>query len=231
MSDPSLNPAPAPTLLTPTPEPAPTPPPAPAATTSPNPPPTPAPKADGTSPEKSLLNKEEPTAPQGAPEKYEAFKAPEGYEFDPATLGDAQSLFKTLNLSQDQAQKLMDLYAANSQKSADGLVEFWKAEQQRWVNEVTTDPQLGPRLAEITTNFSRAVDSVLGPQLGVEFKKAMDYTGVGNHPAFIRGMDKFVKLLSEGGHVQGKNPAPVRNEARPASAAAAMYPSLPSSQG
>lgn len=228
MSDPSLNPAPAPPPPTPTPAPAPTPTPAPVATTPPSP--VPAPTVDGTSlpPEKSLLNQEEPTAPTGAPDKYD-LKPPEGFDLDADVLGEATTLFKGMNLSNDHAQKLVDFYSKNVQQAMDAPVEFWKSEQQKWVNEIKADPELGGRLDEVRTTVSRAVDSVLGPQLGVDFKKAMDYTGAGNNPAFIRGLYKMSQLLSEGVHVQGKNPAPVRNEARPASAAAAMYPDLPSS--
>src|SRR6266850_2111484 len=48
---------------------------------------------------------------EGAPEKYADFKVPDGFKFDPTALTEAQATFKELNLTKDQAQKLVDTYA------------------------------------------------------------------------------------------------------------------------
>ena len=46
---------------------------------------------------------------EAAPEKYEDFKLPEGMEVNTDLLDKATPVFKELNLTQDQAQKMVDL--------------------------------------------------------------------------------------------------------------------------
>ena len=48
----------------------------------------------------------------GAPEKYEAFKVPDGVQVDEAALKEFEPMARGLNLSQEQAQQLVDFYAA-----------------------------------------------------------------------------------------------------------------------
>src|SRR5262245_66464568 len=64
----------------------------------------------------SLLNKDrEKDTPSGAPEKYEAFKVPEGHEINEDTAKEVGALFKELNLTQGQGQKLVDYWVKNNQ--------------------------------------------------------------------------------------------------------------------
>jgi len=63
--------------------------------------------ADGGSDEdKGEENK--PDKPEGAPEKYEAFKVPEGVTIDETAATEFGALAKELNLTQENAQKLVD---------------------------------------------------------------------------------------------------------------------------
>jgi len=186
-------------------------------------------------PEGKTLLTEKDTAPTGAPEKYEDFKAPDGWadkgwELDKEILTEASPLFKELNLSQDQAQKLVDFYAQTSAKASEASANSVIQQNEEWVKAVKADPEIGPRLATVKATVSKAIDS-LGPELGSAFREAMDYTGVGNHPAFIKAFYKLAQRLTEGSHVAGKGPSEhgQTNPARaPKSAASALYPNLPS---
>lgn len=195
------------------------------------------PKATDTKPEpgkegeKSLLNKDEkkPDASQGAPEKYE-FKAPEGYELDEKAIEAATPVFKELGLSQEAAQKLVDLYSNMSKETAEAPYKLWQDMNKKWADEVKADPQLGPRLDQVKQNVSRALDSIGDPALTTAFKEAMDLTGAGNHPAFVKVIDRLAAHFIEGKHVSGNNPSPhgqTAPGAAPQSAAKAMYPNLP----
>jgi hypothetical protein len=64
--------------------------------------------------------KEEPAKPEGAPESYEAFTVPEGFQMDNDRMTEASSIFKELNLTQGNAQKLIDAYCkfAKDQQTA-----------------------------------------------------------------------------------------------------------------
>ena len=77
---------------------------------------------------------------QGAPEKYEDFKMPEGTELD-AEVGTAfQGVAKELNLSQDQAQGFLDKMAPVLQKrSAERIAEI----SNEWMEQSKADKEFG----------------------------------------------------------------------------------------
>jgi hypothetical protein len=168
----------------------------------------------------------------GAPAEYSTFAVPDGYELDTNVATEAGKIFKEMNLTQDQAQKLVDFYTAKTTESANQPYQVWNEMQEKWVKEVKNDPQMGPRLNEVKTTISRAIDGLGDPKLAQEFRAAMDYTGAGNNPAFIKAFWKLSQKVTEGGHVSGSGPSPAAqpNGGRPASAAQAMYPNLPTNR-
>lgn len=191
-----------------------------------------------TEPDDKPAEKPEDKKPaEGAPEKYEAFKAPEGYEFDEKGQAEATTLFKELGLNQDQAQKLMDVYAAKAieaQKDATESAATAYAEMRKsWQDEVKADPEIGKILPAVKATIGRALDSLGDKALTDNFKAAMDLTGAGDHPAFVKAFYKLAQAVVEGGHVKGANPSPLGQtadgNASRKTAAQAMYPNLPSS--
>lgn len=185
-------------------------------------------KTDGT----SLLNKKDgDDKSTGAPEKYADFKIPDGLKANPEKMAEASTVFKELGLSQDGAQKLVDLYAKELTAAAAAPVNEWTKMRQDWQKAVANDSEIGGKLKEVRTTISRAIDS-LGPALSKDFRDAMDLTGAGDHPAFIKAFYKFASQLTEGRHVPGSGPSQ-HGQRSPGNAsgvgAAAMYPGLPSS--
>jgi hypothetical protein len=178
-------------------------------------------------PGESLANQK--TDGPRAPETYAAFTVPEGYELDPTVMQQASEIFKGLNLPQTDAQKLVDFYVSKTSESANEPYKLWHETQEKWVAEVKNDPVLGPRLNEVKTTISRAIDGLNDPRLARDFREAMDYTGAGNNPAFIRAFYKLAQMVTEGGHVTGTGPSPAgqRRQGERVSAAQAMYPNLP----
>lgn len=175
----------------------------------------------------SLANQK--PAPTGAPETYSDYTVPEGYTLDKTVAAEANTLFKSMNLTQAQAQQLVDFYTAKTTESANEPYQVWNDMQEKWVKEVKADPVLGPRLPEVQNTIAKAIDGLGDPKLAREFREAMDYTGAGNNPAFIRAFWKLASKVTEGGHVAGNGPSAAGqgNSSRPASAARAMYPNLP----
>lgn len=164
-----------------------------------------------------------------APEKYEPFKVPDGFTLSEPIAVEAGTLFKELNLSQDQAQKLIDFHAAKTREAAEAPGKLWADTQEEWVKAVRADPEIGSKLPVVKQTIAKAIDSLPAP-LAAEFRQAMDYTGAGNNPAFIKAFYKFATQLTEGGHVSGGGPSKFGQSApseRPGSLAAAMYPTLP----
>lgn len=196
-----------------------------------------------TSERPSLLNETKPAEPKpvepakGAPEKYEDYKVPEGFTLDPEIKTQADALFKGMGLSQEQAQSLVDFYTKTNSESAEAPYKAWDDMTSGWRNEAENHPALRGKLGagqEINVRIGKFLDGMNDPQLASDFKALMDLTGAGNHPAFIRVIDYAASRLTEGTHVSGNGPTTASQAApgsRPASAAAALWPNLPSARG
>ena len=171
--------------------------------------------------------------PKAVPEKYE-FKLPEGLELKPEVATEVDGLFRKLGLSGEAGQELMDFYISKTQSAAEAPYEAYVKTVEDWGKESSNHPDLRGKLGagkEITVRIGRLLDSLPDQQLAADFREHMDLTGAGNHHAFIRIMDHFARALTEGTSVTGNGPAKVGQSepGRPApSAAAALYPHLPS---
>lgn len=181
----------------------------------------------GDEPKPADGEKKEGDAPAGAPEKYGDFKLPDGYKFDEKQLGDATALFKEMNLTQDQAQKLVDHYAANSLQAAEAPYKAWADLQKQWIGDITD--RFGSKAEGVKTDINKAIGT-LPPSLARSFRGALDLTGAGSNPDIVEGLHIMLKGLVEGGSVRQGNPSPQANKEpgapeRP-SAAEAMYPHL-----
>ncbi len=195
----------------------------PPATPTPDPAATPEPKpAEG----KSLLNDGKP-APSQAPDKYETFKVPDGFELDPKVSEEAGALFKAANLPQESAQKFVDFYVSKLNAVAQAPFEAWKTMQEGWATQVKADPDIGGKLDQVRETVSRALDSLGDAKLAADFREAMDITGVGNHPAFVKAFYRFAQKVTEGTRVPGGGPVQVTQpgQGRP-SVASALFPNL-----
>jgi hypothetical protein len=206
----------------------------PQTTTTPEPAPTDDKSLINKGEEKSLANQkvETPAAPAtGAPETYAAFTVPDGFTLDDAVSKEAGEMFKAMGLTQEQGQKLVDFYVGKTSEAVTQPYQVWRDTQARWVSEVKADPFLGPRLNQVTTTISKAIDQVAGnnAKLAEGFRQAMDFTGAGNHPAFIRMFYELASMITEGGHVAGGGPSPAGQSQKGdmPTAAKAMYPNLP----
>lgn len=138
--------------------------------------------------------------PDGAPEAYE-FKAAEGAELDTEALKDFEPVARELNLTNEQAQKLVDAYpkilAGVQQRQADS----WQATTEQWAADVKADKEIGGD--KLTGNLSaaqRALDQFGTPEL----KEYLNTTGLGNHPDLVKTFVKIGKAMSEDGMVSGK---------------------------
>ena len=178
--------------------------------------------ADATKPPTTTEDK--PTA--RAPESY-AFKAPEnGGELDKSVLDRATPIFRELDLDNAQAQKLVDLYTAFQKDNMDSV----KSMREKWVGQINADPEMAGKLETIKADLGRLYTQ-LPPDLVKDFKSAMDLTGAGDHPAFVKAFWKLSKMVNEGSHVSGTSPSK-EGQSRPGTPsrptlAQAMYPNNP----
>ncbi|AHB70333.1 hypothetical protein P262_02767 [Cronobacter malonaticus] len=157
--------------------------------------------------EKPDEKKDETKKPEGAPEKYE-LTAGEGVELDAAAVKEFEPIARELNLSNEQAQKLVDVYASkilplvNQQQLA-----AWQKQGEEWQEAIKADKEIGgDKLTSSISAAQRAIDQFGTPEL----KEYLEASGLGNNPALVRFCVQVGKAMSEdkmvsGGHVSGGN--------------------------
>ncbi|HHT3856373.1 peptidase [Klebsiella variicola] len=137
---------------------------------------------------------------EGAPDKYK-FQAGEGVELDAEALKDFEPVARELNLTNEQAQKLVDAYPKILAGVQQRQAEAWQAQTEEWAATVKADKEIGGD--KLTANLGvaqRALDTFGTPEL----KEYLNGTGLGNHPELVKAFIKVGKAMSEDGVVTGK---------------------------
>ena len=153
----------------------------------------------------------EKDAKPGAPEKYE-FKAPDGMDLDTEAVAAFEPLARELNLSQEAAQKLVDIYA--SRMSALGSAQQAQALQQRqgWEESVRSDKELGGHNLDATLAAGKQALNQFGTP---ELVNLLNHTGLGSNPEFVRFCAKVGKAMAEDTfHRGGSGKAPDEGTAK-----------------
>ena len=142
--------------------------------------------------------------PPKAPEAYE-LKAPEGFELEPETTKEFETLARELDLSNDDANKLLPLGAKLAQKIAEQQQTSHQAQVTKWAEDAKADKEYGGEKFDASLKTAlKARDQFATPEL----KTLMDETGLGNHPEIVRlfhrigtaiADDSFVQAPSAGG--------------------------------
>lgn len=198
----------------------------------------PAPKADEAKkeePKKEDAKKDDKPALTGAPEKYEPFTAPEGYELSEELVTAATELFKEMNLSQVGSQKLVDFYNEQLVKATEAPYDQYVDTRKGWRAEMAKDPELGngkdDLKPEVKADLEKTIKA-LPEKLQPQFREAMVLTGAGDNPAFVRAFKHLSQYITEGTVVKGGGPSShgqnPDGKGSAANAAQTMYPGLPS---
>lgn len=151
--------------------------------------------AEGTTASGDQQGTEEQAKPAGAPESYAEFTLPEGISLDKAALEGFTPLAKDLNLSQEQAQKVVDLYAQKMLPQIQQAFADQKAQMvEGWLQASIKDQDIGGARFDASVSTARkALDAFGTPAL----KAALDESGLGNHPELIRLLANIGNRISE----------------------------------
>ena len=131
------------------------------------------------------------------PEKYE-IKAPEGFDgINEALLNDFTPLAKEAGISNEQAQKLADLYSKQIMAQAEAQEQQWFKQREEWVNELKSDPEFGKGNEEtFRGNVGKAQLAL--EQFGTpELKQYLLDTGLGDNTHVLKLMAKVGHALGE----------------------------------
>ena len=135
---------------------------------------------------------------------------------DPPALKAATDLFGESGLSQEQAQKFIDLATSREQQAASAGLKAFVDLQTKWVSEIKADPEVGgTRLEASMASAARAIDRLGVPGL----REALDLTGAGNNPAIVKAFVRLGQMVSEDRFAPGRDAAP----AAPLSPAERIY--------
>jgi hypothetical protein len=150
--------------------------------------------------------KGEAEQPQGAPEAYDtaAFKMPEGIEFDTEGFAAVEPVLRDLNLSQDQAGKLMSAYAekivpmieARTLKAQDDAAAELRANLAR---DLQADPEVGGKKLEESRSFAAKAIAHFIPKADErsEFSTFLNESGLGNDRFLMRIVSGAGRVLAE----------------------------------
>ena len=160
-------------------------------------------------------NTQDSGKPPVAPENYEPFNIPA--EFDTSsqsyqqTMSEAQTLFKELNLTQQQAQKLVDLHTKSwiggAAEMQERLLKDLQAQVDGWQEDTKRDPEFGGRNLDQSRIWVQRAIANLG---GNELRKVLnDETGAIYHPKVWAAFAKIGRdFYHEDKFVRGANSAP-----------------------
>lgn len=151
--------------------------------------------------DESLLGKDdkpqEANKPQGAPEKYEKFNLPEGFEIPEESFNVFSETFTELGLTQEQAQKLVDvdlkIKQATMQADQEAInkqVETWRADIKKEFGEGFPEAQQKAKHA-LSTYFSK------------ELVSELDKLYLLDNPELFRALHKIGGTISEDSLVTG----------------------------
>ena len=150
-------------------------------------------------------------AKPGAPEKYE-FKAPDGMDLDAEAVAAFEPLARELNLSQEAAQKLVDIYASRMSAFASAQQEQALQQRQGWEAAVRSDKDLGGQNLESTLNAGKQALAKFGSP---ELVNLLNHTGLGSNPEFVRFCATVGKAMAEDTfHRGGSGKAPDEGTAK-----------------
>ncbi|MCP4127339.1 MAG: hypothetical protein GY753_09785 [Gammaproteobacteria bacterium] len=149
----------------------------------------------------------------GAPENYEAFTLPEGMEVSEEDTKAFGEVAKELNLSQEQAQKLVELEGQREMAKAENVVKAYQAQTLAWKGETLALPEFkGEEGKANMASANKAINELGTPELKemlglYDPKKNPRGLGLGNHPAMAAFFLNLGKKIGDDGVVHGTGDA------------------------
>lgn len=133
-------------------------------------------------------------------QEYGEFSLPEGLRIDEAAFNDFAPLAKEFGLTQEQAQKLVDVAAGlvdRTTKTAEGV----HADTiKKWADDSRNDAEVGGKDFDANLGIALTAIDKFGDD---ELKQILDASGFGNHPAVVRLFCRVGKAASNDTFVSG----------------------------
>lgn len=143
---------------------------------------------------------------EGAPDAYDtaAFAMPEGVEFDAEGFAEVEPVLRDLNLTQDQAGKLMGAYAEKivpmiEKRAADRFYEAGAEMRANLARELRADPEVGGKKEDESRAFAAKAIAHFIPKADErsEFSTFLNESGLGNQRHLMRIIAGAGRVLAE----------------------------------
>jgi len=129
-----------------------------------------------------------------APEEYEDFTLPDGFEIDQEALAQFTPLAKELDLSQKAAQKLIDFRVEEKKAEAQQAWDNWNKTQDEWRGETRNDPEVGGQNFKENKAYAKTALDAYGNE---KFSQLLDTTGLGNNVNAFKFLAAIGKDIAE----------------------------------
>ena len=151
------------------------------------------PKPGGEPDKGEAKGKESEPKPAEAPKEFDptALTVPDGLVPDQELLQQFGDLAKDMNISQEQAQELVDLQVKAIKAQEDQFVEM----RRQWVDELKKDQEYGGTRFDATVSDAQAVMRRFDPD--GEVLQVLQTTGFGDNPAVIKMLAKIKRSISD----------------------------------
>ena len=146
--------------------------------------------------------------PAGAPDVYDPFDLPEGAVVSEEGIKEFSDLAKELNLSQENAQRLVSLQTKVMEEGAAKLAEAFDKQVDTWAEAARNDPEIGGDKHNQAVEDAKIAIKKLG---GDPLAKVLDSSGLGSHPTIIRFMAKVGAIVKDDTVIPGGAPAGERS--------------------
>lgn len=180
----------------------------------------------------------------GAPDEYEAFNLPDGMDIDQSALDAATPLFKEMDISQQDAQKLVDVFVQAQEAQSEAISEQFRQTQEEWAGACKNHAEYGGDKYDGTVaNIHKLYDLVFGDKPrdpgtnasddvveaylnhpNIQFRAMLTQSGLGNNPQLFELLATISKHVGEAGFDLGSPPPKGSEKDR----AELMYPNAKS---
>jgi hypothetical protein len=139
-------------------------------------------------------DKTPPATPEPAPADYSTVKAPDGSKLDPARVAALTSWAKDKKLPPEVAQDVLNREHEALASYEASQVAALEKQKETWLADLKNDKEIGGEKLNASVEPARRLIDKFGSP---EFKKALDDTGLGNHPELVRFVARIAKAVGE----------------------------------
>lgn len=127
--------------------------------------------------------------------EYTDFTIPDGINLNKDLIEEFKPIAKELKLTQEQAQKLVDLQIRDIQKIEELNKKQFNEARLEYQKEVKK--MYGDNLDKELSYGAKAIDTLLDKKEAGEFREFLNISGIGDNPQFVKMLINVGKLVSE----------------------------------